>query len=772
MARTLAAAGIGIILDIVPNHMAADPGNPLWMDVLEFGPDAAAANVFDIDFSRRIALPWLEADAAPIERLAYDPEAGRVVAIVASQPVPVSPGVVAGLLERIGAVEAAAAWRAIDRTSHDAEAIALARTALREAATTMAESFERALAGADLDALHALQHWQAVPWRRIEALNYRRFFEVSHLVGVRIEDPAVFDLVHKLPLALLRDGLVQGLRVDHVDGLADPAAYCDRLRREAGPDALILIEKILGPDEALRDWPIDGTTGYERLNLINAVFVAGEGRAALQAYLGKRGWIEGTPLARTVAAKTEVIETGFKPELKVLTDCAAALLTDDAPPRSALQTALVALLAAFPVYRSYIAALPAAPEDVALWREAERRVAAADPASAAVAGRLVDAALETPGVEADRFRRLFQQLSGPAMAKGFEDTELYRSVGLASVNEVGSDLAAPAPAAAALHAAFAGFGARGLIPLATHDTKRGADTRSRLNVLASKPERWIGLFERWQARHQGLKRDGAPDGLDEWFIYQTLYGAWPLSDERARAYFEKAIREAKRHGGWTDPDTDYEAALRDFVETLIDGAEGGPFRADLEAFIAETEPQAALNSFSQTVLQLTLPGIPDLYRGTELADFSLVDPDNRRPVDWQRRAALLKAPPATLPPAAEDGARAGKLIATEALLALRARDPALFDGAYQPVETAEPGWFAFTRRSASSALLVVLPLGSAARAATSVGLSDASLDGDWQQVLAPGNTSIRDGRAAVDPALPLLVVYRTDRREGELPPQA
>ncbi len=759
LAARLAEAGIGIVLDIVPNHMAADPANPFWMDVLEFGPDAKWAPVFDIDFSRRIALPWLEEGAAPIERLAYDIEGGRVVAIVAGQGVPLAPGGVAALLERIGAGEAAEHWRAIDRCEADPALIAAARTVLREAVAAMGESFERALAGADLDAVHAVQHWQAVPWRQIEALNYRRFFEVSHLLGVRIEDASVFEMVHRLPLALLREGLVQGLRVDHVDGLADPGGYLTRLRAEAGPEALILVEKILGPQEALRDWPIDGTTGYERLNLINAAFVAPAGRTAFQDYLATRGWISGSPLARIASAKAEVIETGFKPELANLVASAAAALGPEAPARSELQASLVALLAAFPVYRSYVASLPAAAEDVALWQQAAQRVAVDASALAPVADRLMAAVLSDSSQEAARFRRLFQQLSGPAMAKGFEDTELYRSVGLASVNEVGSDLVDAAPEAAALHHAFAAFGNRGLTPLATHDTKRGADTRARINLLSHHAARWIGLVEGWQARHQGWKRNGAPDGLDEWLIYQTLFGAWPIDAERAQLYFEKAMREAKRHSGWTDPATDYEAALHAFTATLIDGKDGAPFRAEMDAFIAELEPAAAANSLAQAVLQLTVPGIPDLYRGTELADFSLVDPDNRRPVDWQRRATLLAAGTA-LPPLADDRERSAKMLATRALLALRARAPGLFDGAYRPQPLAEPGWFAFTREGREGQLLVALPVMPEALKHTRLRFDDIGLSGTWQDVLGGGETEIAEGSAPVDRAVPLLVLHR------------
>ncbi|SHG29874.1 maltooligosyl trehalose synthase [Kaistia soli DSM 19436] len=760
MAATLAANGIGIILDIVPNHMAADGANPYWIDVLEFGADAVSAPIFDIDFSRRIALPWLGDDAAAIEKLAYDEAAGRVTAIVAGNAVPLRPRSIAALLDRVGAMEAALAWRVVDRGKADPEAIDTARVALRAAAAAMSDSFERALDKADLNAVHAEQHWQAVPWRQTESLNYRRFFEVSHLLGVCIEDETVFEIVHCLPLALLREGLVQGLRVDHVDGLADPAAYCVQLREATGPEALILIEKILGHDEALRPWPIDGTTGYERLNLINEAFVSANGRTAFQSYLEARGWLSGSPLARIAAAKTEVVEKSFKPELARLLESAAAMLGDDAPVASVLEAAVVALLSAFPVYRSYLVGLPASPEDDALWREAEARAKRDAPGVAPVLVRLVEAALRAPGLDAARFRRLFQQLSGPAMAKGFEDTELYRSVALASVNEVGSDLVAPPRSDDELHAAFAAFGPRGLTPLATHDTKRGADTRARLNLLSHFPERWIRLVEGWEAQHADLKAEAGPDDLDLWFIYQTLFAAWPLPVDRARGYFEKAMREAKRHSGWTDPDETYEAALHDFVALLIAGSEGAPFRAELEAFLAETAPIAATNSLSQTLLQLTLPGIPDIYRGTELADFSLVDPDNRRPVSWERREALLSSPVSAVPPMAEDEERAAKLSATRSLLALRARNPDIFASPYQ-AERVSDGWFAFSRRGSAAELVVAVPLTPEAMASESVVFNDHQLNGSWRNPMGgDSETAVQGGRVLIDTTVPVLVLTR------------
>ncbi|MCX5480584.1 malto-oligosyltrehalose synthase [Kaistia geumhonensis] len=765
LAAALRAKGIGIILDIVPNHMAADAANPYWMDVLEFGKAAASAGVFDIDFSRPIALPWVGDDVSePIESLRLDAAAGRIEAVVAGNGVPLRPASVALLLDRIGALEAAEAFRSLEAEADEA-AIAAARAALRTAAAAAPDAFARALQSADLTALHTTQHWRAVPWRRTEALNYRRFFEVSHLVGVRAEDPAVFEMVHRLPLALVREGLVQGLRVDHIDGLCDPAGYAGALRDAAGEDTLILIEKILGRDEPLRDWPIDGTTGYERLNLINAAFVSARGRARLQRALEDEGLIEGSPERRLFDAKHAVLDRSFRPELARLADRAAKLPGLEAVPRGALTATLAALLAAFPVYRSYIDALPASLEDEALWREALRRLEHLSPGDAAAAGQIVEAALGAGGEPGDLFRTAFQQLSGPAMAKGYEDTELYRSVALTSVNEVGSDLGAETPAGDALHASFAAFSLGGQTPLATHDTKRGADTRARLNLLSHDPEDWLAHVKRWRERHAGLKQNDAPDALDEWLIYQTLFAAWPITTERARGYFEKALREAKRHGSWTDPDTAYEEALHGFVAELIEGEGGADFRSDIEALHQRLAADAARFGLGQTVLQLTLPGIPDIYRGTELADLSLVDPDNRRPVDWERRIALAEGPLEAAPAGDREGV--AKLAAIRALLALRAAHPALFAAPYEAVPLRQEGWFAFKRVAEEGTLFVALPVTPAAARATALDTGTALRDGDFTRVLPPeGTVSVAGGRLAIDPDHPVTVLAHPGASSG------
>lgn len=757
LAAALRAEGIGLILDIVPNHMAADAANPFWMDALEFGATAQSAATFDIDFSKPIALPWLGDDVKEaIEALRFDAAAGRIEAVVAGNGVPLRPSSVAMLLDRIGAIEAAEAFRALDGESDEA-AITEARAALRTAAAAAPEAFARALESADRTALHATQHWRALPWRQTEALNYRRFFEVSHLVGVRIEDPAVFEMVHRLPLALVREGLVEGLRIDHIDGLSDPAGYASDLRAATSEDTLILIEKILGRDEPLRDWPIDGTTGYERLNLINAAFVSARGRERLQRALEEEGLIEGDPDRRLFDAKMTVIDRSFRPELSRLADRAAVLPGLDGLPRGTLTAALAALLAAFPVYRSYIDALPASPEDEALWREALRRLERLAPGDAAAAGTIVEAALGEGGEAGQRFRIAFQQLSGPAMAKGYEDTELYRSVALTSVNEVGSDLGAETPDGEALHADFAAFSLGGQTPLATHDTKRGADTRARLNLLSHDPEDWLAHVARWRQRHAGLKRDGAPDALDEWLIYQTLFAAWPITTERARGYFEKALREAKRHGSWTDPDTAYEEALHSFVAELIEGESGAEFRTEIEALHDRLAADAARFGLGQTVLQLTLPGIPDIYRGTELADLSLVDPDNRRPVDWEKRITLAEGPLEAAP--ADDREGVGKLAAIRAVLALRARHPALFAAPYEAVPLVQEGWFAFKRVAEEGTLVVALPVTPEAAKAAALDAGAALPDGDYQRVLPPGGSvSIVGGRLAIDPDHPVTVL--------------
>jgi (1->4)-alpha-D-glucan 1-alpha-D-glucosylmutase len=609
------------------------------------------------------------------------------------------------------------------------------------------------------------QHWRIAHWRtENDSLTYRRFFNIAGLIGVRVEDPAVFDLIHAVPLRLLRDGLVDGLRVDHVDGLADPAGYCARLREEAGPDAILLVEKILGLGEALRAWPITGTTGYERLNDINGLFVHPEGWRKLDHYLTGITSLNEDLEARLAAAKSFMLRNSFMGEVEKLAHLALAVCR--AEPADAefnigtLREAVLALLIRFPVYRSYGPDTGSDPADRALWETTLERVAAHDTPWVAEAARSLIARLAetTPRSPGEEFIRRFQQLSGPAMAKGLEDTEFYRSVALTSVNEVGGDLAHPWRDAAEFHAIYADRAAAGrqdLIPLATHDTKRGPETRARINAISHDAEGWIARFEAWRTMNSPLRGkvggEDAPDIIDEWLIYQTLVGTWPVTTERMAEYLTKAMREAKRHTFWDNPNEAYETAVQSFARALIEGEEAAEFRRALAETAAGLDHLGRVAAIAQTILQITLPGTPDIYQGTEFWDFSLVDPDNRRPVDYAARAAALAE--ARAPELSADDLGKAKLAVTHRLLTLRAAQPGLFGkGSYTPLELGER-WLGFTRQEGAATALVVVPT---AKLAT----------GDWPSLPAPPGAgewrcALTDaswqGVSSLDPAFPFIV---------------
>jgi (1->4)-alpha-D-glucan 1-alpha-D-glucosylmutase len=454
----------------------------------------------------------------------------------------------------------------------------------------------------------------------------------------------VFAETHKLALALVRDGLVDGLRVDHPDGLADPAGYLERLRE--GGAAHVWVEKILDPGEPLRDWPVEGTVGYEFLNDVAALFVDPAGEAALTAL-----WVQLSGDARpfgawAAEAKREQARTTFAPDV--------AWLRRLWPEVEGLEAAVAAL----PVYRTYIRDLPA-PEDLHALREAG----------------LVEWLANAPR----DFVTRFQQTTPPIMAKGVEDTAFYRYVRLLALNDVGGDPSRFGIDVAAFHAGNAVRAERfprGLLITQTHDTKRSGDARARIGALAGMAEAWADAVRAWRELCAPLREDGAPDAIEEYTIFQTLVGAWPLEPERLCAYMEKAMREAKRNTTWVDQDAAWEARVLGYCRALYDHA---PF---LDAFVPFAERVAAVgerDALRQTALKLTVPGVPDIYQGDELVALALVDPDNRRPVDWAKRRALLDARPET--------PDTRKLWLIRTLLALRARRPEAFaDGGYTPLD--------------------------------------------------------------------------------------
>jgi (1->4)-alpha-D-glucan 1-alpha-D-glucosylmutase len=789
LARACKEAGLGIILDIVPNHMGTGPDNPYWMEMLEFGRKAPSAALFDVDWSEgRVHLAALggrleECLARGEFSLALDPEP-RIVLRYYEHAWPLRPASASALFAEAAtacgdkpASEIAAAWAECDAFPPRPEALKELRarlTAQLAQSEDWRAAVEKRLAEAQepthLALLLESQHWQLAHWRTAATdLNYRRFFNISTLAGLRVEDPDVFELVHRLPLGLVNEGYVSGLRVDHIDGLADPAGYCERLRAGVGPDAALHVEKILASEEMLPDWPVNGTTGYEMLNLINGVFVDADGYEHLRKHARGRLGVTGTPHERVRAAKTQLLKDSFATELDSLVTLAATL--SDGVGREETENALVRFIAACPVYRTYLTDAEPDAHDATLIASLLAELDAPQRAVAMLRKLLSGKADE----KAAEFRRRLQQLTGPVMAKGYEDTELYRHVVLLSANEVGGSVAAPALSADLFHdrvrarASFPPLALRAtspvngggkfltLVPLATHDTKRGSDTRARLNVLSECAEDWIAATDRWTAMNKTLRGDVSP--ADEAFLYQTLVSVWPVERERMDAVMLKSIREARLRTSWEHPDAAYEKAMTDFLRALLTEAEGEPFRAGFVPFAERIAAAGRRNSINQTVLQLTMPGVPDIYQGTELWDYSLVDPDNRRAVDWDTRTALLNAKPDTW----DDTSGVGKQALIRRLLALRAELPELFaSGVYVPVPAPE-NMLAFARASAADAVLVMV----ATRALTPPGNGTRfavpkAFRGRWTDVLTERSMEL-SADTRLDVPLP-LVLKRAEQR--------
>ncbi len=605
--------GLGLVLDLVPNHMGVDDPSaaPWWWDVLQHGQQSAHAGAFDIDWDHgggKVRIPVL-GSADDVEKLEVVDGELRYY----DNRFPIAPGTGEGTPQEV----------------------------------------------------HDRQHYELVDWRRADSdLNYRRFFAINTLAGLRVEDPAVFDATHELVLQLVRDGAVDGLRIDHPDGLADPRGYLDRLAAASG-NRWTVVEKILEPGEELPEgWATAGTTGYDALTEVDRVLIDPAGEPALTALDTELAGhaVDYAELVRS--CKREVTDGMLGSEVARLVRVIGELPGVD---RAQQTEALAELLATFGVYRSY---LPDGREHL-------------DQAVAAVRARrpdlvpAVDAlygVLSQAGTEA---ATRFEQTSGPVMAKGVEDSAYYRWARFVALNEVGGDPAHLGGTVADFHAAQEhrlAVKPQAMTTLSTHDTKRSEDVRARLAVLAELPSEWAALVRGWLARHPLADRPMAH------LVWQNLIGAWPLSRERAHAYVEKAAREAGTSTTWTDPDEAFEAQLHALVDAAFDDP---TTTAEIEAFVARIAPLGWSNSLAQKLLQLTMPGVPDVYQGTELYDFSLVDPDNRRPVDYELRRRLLADLDAGAVPAVDDSGAAKLLVTSRALRARRDR-PELFGG-YAPL---------------------------------------------------------------------------------------
>ncbi len=762
----LETAGMGQVLDIVPNHMAiAGDQNPWWWDVLENGPSSPYARYFDVDWEsseerwpNKVLLPVLGdhygrvLEAGQLQ-LHY---AGGVFTLhYYEHRFPIDPSSLVALLQRVYRrshaellgflAESCArlprpqvtAREQMERRKRDQEVI---RRLLDEACRTDADilaaievELERINANPDaLDALIDRQNYRLAWWTTAaQDLGYRRFFDINDLAGLRVEYPEVFDAVHALPIQWVREGSVHGLRVDHPDGLRHPAGYFHRLRKTC-PEAWIVAEKILEPDEHLpQDWPIAGTTGYDFLNRVQGLFVDPAGEAPMTTLYEE---ITGasTDFGEVVLeGKHQILREVLGSEIQRLaslfvTICERHRRHRDYS-REGLYQALLEVAACFPVYRTYVTRdAPVTESDRRYIRSAIEAAQAQDPHLDEELLQFLQALLLLR-IEGDLEAELalrFQQLTGPAMAKGVEDTAFYRFHRLVALNEVGGDPRQFGLSVDEFHQASRDALARhpnAMLATSTHDSKRSEDVRARLVLLSEIPQAWGQAARTWM-QHNARHRSGhGPDPATEYLIYQTLVGAWPIDSERLTAYLEKAVREAKQHTNWTQPDPDYEQAIRDFAENLLADPE---FCEMIEAFVTPLIPPGRVNSLAQTLVKCTAPGVPDIYQAMELWNLSLVDPDNRRPVDFKLRQRLL----AELDTLSADQILARsddglpKLWVIRQALALRRRRAGEFgsEGAYEPVsvEGARAGHaLAYLRGDSVLVLVPRLLLG---------------LGGDWQ----------------------------------------
>ncbi|PXW28169.1 malto-oligosyltrehalose synthase [Paraburkholderia caballeronis] len=816
--------GMGLVVDVVPNHMGVGGAhNAWWLDILEWGRHSAYARHFDVDWHSpdpalrgKVLMPFLgapygeELEAGRIE-LRFDAQRTRFVVAYGPHVCPICPADYAALLQsadRADLAALAASFHGLTTQPDDQQRAAHARDALREYVerngTEPIDFVLEAYASADpvpRERLHKLlerQHYRLAWWRTAtDEINWRRFFDVTALAGVRVERHEVFEAVHRLVFRLYADGVIDGVRIDHIDGLADPREYCERLRQRLASlrtePPYIVVEKILAQGETLRDdWAVQGTTGYDFMNDVGALLHDAAGAEPLAAAWAAISGSDASFSEVVLDARREMLAAYLAAELDHAARALHRIAREQPATRdytyASIHRSVAQLAIWFPVYRVYpVHGMRTATDnhyfDIALdgarrtlpraYRAALARVdawlgasapasdaerpdagakatanaaggadttatsAASNASTRATAGgadraphatananrhgnaarSAADASIATNGplshtlVAQRTALALFSQLTAPLAAKATEDTAFYRYGRLLSRNEVGADPGDFARTVEDFHAANQLRQRRfphALLATATHDHKRGEDVRARLAVLSEIPDQWSATLRAWSTLNQPHRRNGnvnSPLGSTDWapgpeaeaMLYQTLVGCWPPDlaagdeagvralAERVAQWQLKALREAKRRTNWLAPDEAYEAGCRDFLFDILAPQRRDGFLHELETFVARIAPAGVSNSLLQTTLRITSPGVPDLYQGTELWDFSLVDPDNRRPVDYAQRAAALGDDPPSARLAQWRDARV-KLGIVQRLLALRTRAPSLLrDGAYLPL---------------------------------------------------------------------------------------
>lgn len=804
--------GLGLIVDFVPNHMGIEGArNPWWRDLLENGPASPFARFFDIDWQPlkrelegKVLLPVLgeqygrvlESDGFHVEfeegnfclrhgglALPLDPrstlpllrflrarlpgecaELESIMTAISHLPdrAETAPEKVAERLRERGII----ADRLRRLCAEDAPAAALREALLAWHDRSDPTRFDR------LDELLSAQVYRLSSWRVAgEEINYRRFFDVNSLAGIRMELPEVFEETHRLVLELVTRGQLQGLRIDHIDGLADPAGYLQRLRERCGPHCAIYVEKILGPAETLRrDWPVEGTTGYEFANAVVQLQAEPGGLRELGELYEDTLGVRMDFAEVAYASKRLVMQTSMASELNGLGSLLNRLSETHRWYRdftvNALTTAARELIACFPVYRTYLdPTAPPSPADVAVIERALRAARRRNPArERTVFAFLRDLLLppaDNPHPVDEELRRTFvlrfQQCTGPITAKGVEDTAFYLCNRLVALNEVGGDPAARGLGVEEFHrqnADRARHFPQSLLATSTHDTKRSGDVRARLAALSELPGAWAEALAEWRAAAAGWRTpvgdELAPDENETWLLLQALLGLWPAEGPpeealpgRIEEYMLKALREAKANTSWIEPDAEWEQAVRGYLAAAFAALAQPGALPRFHALARRVAEVGAVNGLTQLVLKLTAPGVPDFYQGTELWEYSLVDPDNRRPVDFAGRekalAGLRGKSPRTLWKHWSDGRI--KLSVAHRLLALRRRRAADFEStSYEPVAVTgrEAGRVVAYRRGG---VLVVVPRHTASLGAKPLGevWADTCLEGcagTWQDALS------------------------------------
>lgn len=674
---------LGQILDVVPNHMAITGENAWWWDVLENGPSSPYAAYFDVDWDppeerlgNKILLPILGdhygrvLEAGEI-RLLHDK--GVFSIHYYEHRFPVAPGSLVGILdeaaessysEGLGFIADFLRNLSLPRPHEPENARRRRRNwsfikkllaGMLEESPDLCTAVDKAVGAVSaspdlLDHFLDEQNYRLAFWRAAERdLDYRRFFDIDSLIGMRMEEERVFADTHRLVLEWLRRGMLDGVRVDHPDGLRDPEQYFQRLRK-AAPQAWIVAEKILHPGERLPSgWPVAGTTGYDFLNLLGGLFIDPSGERPMTDIYAEftQEQTDYAILARE--KKHRVLHELLASDVNRLTDLMVKICERHRRYRDytrwEINEAIREIVACFPVYRSYVDKRGEAPREEDR-QVIDRAVTAAksyreelDPDLFDFLGRML--LLEYCGEMESEWALRFQQLTGPAAAKGIEDTAFYCFNRLIALNEVGGDPSMFGVSIEAFHRAMAEAANRhphAMLTTSTHDTKRSEDVRARLALLSEIPGPWEEAVRRWSALNERHRQENGPDRNVEYLFYQTLAGSWPIDRERVLGFMEKAIREAKVHTSWIQPHPHYEKAVLEFAEDVLNDPE---FRVDLETFVSSLVGPGRINSISQALIKLTAPGVPDFYQGTELWDLSLVDPDNRRPVDFALRRRLL-----------------------------------------------------------------------------------------------------------------------------------